>query len=103
VGRLFAVFLDTPNRVARWAFALAWLVTAPLAAYGAVVAWRQDRVAAVAALLPLLALFATVLLFYGSIRFRHSSEPLLVLFAARGLTAMPLLRGSRKRVETAWS
>jgi 4-amino-4-deoxy-L-arabinose transferase-like glycosyltransferase len=86
--RLMAVVLDTPNRPARWAFAAAWLLTAPLAVIGLAAAWKEERAAALAGLLPLLALLAAALIFYGSIRFRHSSEPLLVLFAARGLTAL---------------
>jgi 4-amino-4-deoxy-L-arabinose transferase-like glycosyltransferase len=91
--QLSAVFLDTPNPAARIAFAAAWLFTAPLALAGLVAAWRRNRAEASLALVPLLALLLAALVFYGSIRFRHSTEPLLVLFAARGLTA--LRRGDR--------
>ena len=86
--RLGELFVDTPNTPARIAFAAAWLFTGPLALIGLLVAWRQDRGATGVALLPLLALVLAVLVFYGSIRFRHSTEPILVLFAARGCTAL---------------
>lgn len=91
--QLGAVVLDSPNVAARIAFAAAWLFTAPLALAGVVAAWRRNRVEASLALLPILALLLAALVFYGSIRFRHSTEPLLVLFAARGLTE--LRRGDR--------
>jgi len=92
LGQLGAVFLETPNVPARIAFAAAWLFTGPLALIGLLVVWRQDRGATGIALLPLLALIVAALVFYGSIRFRHSTEPILVLFAARGSTAV-LRRG----------
>jgi len=85
---LGAVFLVTPNAAARVAFAAAWLFTAPLALAGVLVAWRRNRAETALALVPIVALLAAALVFYGSIRFRHSTEPLLVLFAARGLTAL---------------
>jgi hypothetical protein len=86
--QLGAVFLETPNAAARVAFAAAWLFTAPLALAGVVLAWRRNRVETALALVPIFALLVAALVFYGSIRFRHSTEPLLVLFAARGLTAL---------------
>jgi len=97
--RLVALRLVTPNRFARVAFAVAWALVAPLAAVGLWIGWRRHRVAAVVVALPLLALLVTALLFYGSIRFRHSTEPLLVAFAALG--AVQAARRARWRQRSA--
>jgi hypothetical protein len=93
--RLLALRLATPNRLQAMAFAGAWLLVGPLALIGLVSGWRRDRVGTLTAALPLFALLATTLLFYGAIRFRHSSEPILVLFAAQGVAALAALRRSR--------
>ncbi|HEV8631249.1 MAG TPA: glycosyltransferase family 39 protein [Thermoanaerobaculia bacterium] len=92
--RLIALRLATPNRLASSAFAIAWLLVGPLALVGFVGAWRRDRASAMVAGLPLFALVATALLFYGSIRFRHSTEPILVLFAGAGASMLAARLGS---------
>ncbi len=83
--RFVSPFEPTPNRLVFWAFALSWLVTAPWFVAGLVVAWRENRRIALVLVAPLLATSATVIMFYGSIRFRDSIAPVFVALAAGAL------------------
>lgn len=97
--RLSEVFLETPNLPVRWAFAVSWLVTAPFACLGLVVVLRKSVERGLVSALPLLAMIGTSLIFYGSLRFRHSTEPLLVVFAACGAVYLfDLMRGARAQI-----
>ena len=90
--RLISPFEETENRVVWWAFALAWLVTAPWVAAGIVLAWNDDDVVRLVLFAPLLATLATTIVFYGSVRFRDSVIPLLIVLAARGAVALASTR-----------
>jgi len=95
VWRLVSPFEATENRVVWWTFAVAWLFTVPWAVAGIVLALKddRDRIAGGVLLVPLAATLMTTLVFYGSIRFRDSIIPLLVVLAARALVRVaPRLR-----------
>jgi hypothetical protein len=83
--RLVSPFEATPNRPVYYSFAVSWLLTAPFVAYGAFLVFRGHRLAAAVLLTPILATIATTIVFYGSIRFRDSVAPLLLILAAAGL------------------
>ncbi len=84
VGRFVSPFTDTPNRMVRWAFALSWIAVIPLMLIGTWQAWRHARQSTFILLMPVLATFATVVLFYGSVRFRDSIAPLFIAMAGIG-------------------
>jgi hypothetical protein len=86
--RLISPFEETENRVVWWTFAVAWLFTAPWVVAGTILALNDDRLLGAVLLVPLLATLATTMVFYGSIRFRDSVIPLLVVLAARALVAV---------------
>ena len=92
VWRLCAPFPETSHGLVSWAFALAWVWTAPLSGLGLVWAWRrfppEDGHKIWVVFLPVLALLLCSLVFHGSIRYRHSLEPLFVLFGAYGLVGL---------------
>jgi len=92
--RFASPFEATPNRAVFWAFALGWIATAPFILIGAWRVFRQDPSTALVLLLPLVATMLSVVMFYGSIRFRDASAPLLTVLAARGLIDY----GSRQRM-----
>jgi hypothetical protein len=81
--RLVSPFEQTDNVAVWWAFAAAWLLTVPWAAVGLISILRERSVAAAVLLAPLAATVATAVVFYGSIRFRDSVIPLVVVLAAR--------------------
>lgn len=84
LGRFFSPFMDTPNTMVRWAFALSWMAVIPLILLGGWQAWKQARAGMFIFLLPVLTTIATVVLFYGSIRFRDSIAPLFITLAGIG-------------------
>jgi len=95
--RLVSPLESTSNRPVYYAFALAWLVTAPFVAWGALGISRSHPLFAAVLLTPIVGTVATAAVFYGSIRFRDSLAPLLLIFAAaavptalRGLLAFVL-------------
>ena len=88
VVRLGSPFRDTPNRAVYWAFALSWMVAAPLVVAGIFLAWRRNRGATAVLLLPVFAVLATALVFYGSTRFRDSICVVLISFAGVSLSAL---------------
>ncbi len=81
-------FEETQNKAVYWAFALSWLVLAPLALVGIVPAVRWKPLAALVFCVPILATIAAVLAFHGSIRFRDSLTPVLMVFAAATLVRL---------------
>jgi 4-amino-4-deoxy-L-arabinose transferase-like glycosyltransferase len=95
LGRFVSPWVDTPNRIVAWAFALGWFVTAPFLFAGLVLAARVNRPALVVCTVPLLVTVLTVVGFYGSERFRDAVSPLLAIFAT--LAAVALLRLARGR------
>jgi uncharacterized membrane protein len=88
-------FERIPDPLAYWIFALGWILSAPLALAGLVLAWRTRRDAALVLLVPILATFATVIVFYGSARFRDSLSA--VLAVPVGLAADRLIATLRRR------
>jgi hypothetical protein len=86
--RLSSAFEDTPNRPVFWAFAAGWLLTAPWVIAGIILTFRTDKVVAAALLTPVLATVTAAMVFYGSVRFRDSVAPILIVFAARGLVPL---------------
>ncbi len=84
LARFFTPFLDTPNKLVRWAFAISWIAIVPLIIVGARQSWLHNREGLFIFTLPILATVATVVLFYGSIRFRDSIAPLCVTLAGIG-------------------
>jgi hypothetical protein len=82
--RLLTPFEDTPNRVVYWGFALAWIVTVPFLLVGLKESFRQNRAETFVLMVPVWAVLLCTLVFYGSVRFRHTAEPMLMMFAALG-------------------
>jgi hypothetical protein len=64
------------------------LFVLPFVIYGVMVCWHQDTEATVILLLPILATVLSTLVFYGLIRFRDSTAPILAILAASGLAAL---------------
>lgn len=89
--RFFWPVAETSNVAVRWAFALGWLSMAPWLVVGLVSGWRRERNMTVVLLLPVLATLATVVIFYGTDRFRDSCVPALIPLASLGLVRV--LRG----------
>jgi len=83
--RLLTPFEATENNAVYWIFALGWPVAAVFVLIGIVMAFRRNRIVTWIILTPILATIVTALIFYGSIRFRDSVAPLLLVFAAVGL------------------
>ena len=88
IRNILGVFLETDNRTTCLSFAAAWLITGPFVLLGLVLLLRSRPFEGIVAMSPLLALLATTLIFYGSIRFRQSAEPTLVMVAAHGASVM---------------
>ena len=79
---------DVGEERARWAVwsgIAAFLVLAPLAAFGAVGVTRRVRALLLA---PMVVVLVTTVLFYGAHRIRSSAEPTLVVLAAVGAVAL---------------
>jgi 4-amino-4-deoxy-L-arabinose transferase-like glycosyltransferase len=85
LARLLSPFEDSSNRVVFWVLAAAWICTAPFMLVGLIRVVRRDRRTAMVLLAPILATVVSALVFYGSVRFRDSMAPLLVVLAASGL------------------
>ena len=83
--RLVWPFSDTPNLAVRWAFALGWMALAPFLLVGVVQGVRRAAGPAMVLALPVMATVATVVIYYGSDRFRDSCAPALLVFASLGL------------------
>ena len=90
-------FEPIPNPLAYWIFGLAWLASVPLVLCGLWLAWRERRSAALVLLLPLVATLVTVLVFYGSGRFRDSVSPMLA--PAVGLALARITSALRRRAD----
>jgi 4-amino-4-deoxy-L-arabinose transferase-like glycosyltransferase len=93
IVRLVSPFEPTPNRVVFWLFGLSWLLTAPWVAAGVWLLFRRHRPVPLFLLAPVVAALLTTVVFYGSIRFRDSMIPILIVFAAYGLTEAASLLG----------
>ena len=103
LGRFVSPFLETPNKTVRWAFALAWIAVIPFIFIGSWQAWKNAKAASFIFLMPILATIATIVLFYGSIRFRDSIAPLFITMAGIGaakvLSMIASLRGVKVDAE----
>jgi 4-amino-4-deoxy-L-arabinose transferase-like glycosyltransferase len=98
--RLVEPFERTPNHAVAISFAIAWLVTGPLALLGLIGLWRQDRPAFLVLAAPLGATVATTIVFYGSIRFRDSVAPFFVIAAAWFACTCARWRSGRRGEDT---
>ena len=83
--RFVSPVAGTPNRIVAWTFALSWLAILPFIFWGASVMWKKARDGAIIIALPTLATIATVVMFYGSVRFRDSIAPLFITAAGIGV------------------
>ncbi|GAB4109138.1 MAG: hypothetical protein Kow00105_17550 [Phycisphaeraceae bacterium] len=83
--RMVSPFRDTDNRLVKLAFAAGWLGVGPWVMFGLLIAVRQSPASAFTLLLPILAVVASVIIFYGSDRFRDSVAPVFVIPAAYGM------------------
>jgi 4-amino-4-deoxy-L-arabinose transferase-like glycosyltransferase len=70
------------ERWASWAGIVSFWLLAPIAAFGATITRRRDRVVL---LIPVLIALATTILIYGGHRIRSSAEPSIVILAAIAL------------------
>ena len=86
--RLISPFEETENRVVWWVFGVTWLFTAPWVVAGMVLALKDGRTIVAVLLVPLMATLVTTIVFYGSIRFRDSVIPLLVVLAGRAMVEL---------------
>ena len=98
VFRFLTPFETTPNRAVYWTFASAWMLTLPLVLVGLWLAYRESVCCTMVLLAPILATLGTVLVFYGSIRFRDSVSPLLVIPA--GITLSRVFSRLRPRLSS---
>jgi 4-amino-4-deoxy-L-arabinose transferase-like glycosyltransferase len=87
IVRLLSPWEATPNRPVYWSFALSWLFTTPWVIAGIWLSMKANRRSALVLLAPVLATLAVTVVFYGSIRFRDSMIPILVVFASRAFVA----------------
>jgi 4-amino-4-deoxy-L-arabinose transferase-like glycosyltransferase len=85
--RLLSPFETTPNRPVFWSFAVSWLVTAPWVGAGIWLSVKARSRPGLVLLAPVAATLAVTLVFYGSIRFRDSMIPILVVFASHAVVA----------------
>jgi len=83
--RFVSPLSDTPNVAVFWSFAIAWSVTLPLAVFGVIAAFFHEPSSAAVLLLPVLAMLATTIVFYGLDRYRDSLSPVFVIFACYGV------------------
>jgi hypothetical protein len=84
--RLIGPPAEVANGAVYWAFLAAWTLTGPLTLVGFVVSWRRSAAAATALLIPVLVTVTTVVIFYGSERFRDGIAPILVVYATLGVS-----------------
>jgi hypothetical protein len=82
VWRLVTPFEATGNRAVYWAFAVSWMLVAPLATAGLILAARQRPMETLLIASPLTAALVATILFYGCIRFREAVSPAFLIFAA---------------------
>ena len=94
--RHFSPFRDTSNRAVYWTFALGWIVLAPLLVAGCVILWRRAQAGGLLVLAPIASTLITVVIFYGSVRFRDAEAALQVVPAA---AAFELLLPRRWRTQ----
>jgi hypothetical protein len=95
--RLIGPPAEVANGAVYKAFLIGWLATAPFALLGFVVSWYRSPTAAVALVVPVLVTIATVVVFYGSERFRDGIAPVIVVYATTG--AATLMRFQPKSAE----
>jgi len=82
IGRLVTPFPRTENKVVYWSEAAAWVVLAPLCAFGVVRWWRERRGDLLVMLLPIAVTLAVAVVFFAIVRYRNALSPILVVFAA---------------------
>lgn len=86
--RFISPFPKTDNKIVQWMFGLSWIAVAPLVVLGLGVSWRQRRQESWVLVLPILATMFSVVIFYGSVRFRDSCAPVFIPLAAYGLVCL---------------
>jgi 4-amino-4-deoxy-L-arabinose transferase-like glycosyltransferase len=99
--RLIGPPAEVANGAVYRAFLAGWLITGPFALIGFIVSWRWSKTAATALLIPVLVTVVTVVIFYGSERFRDGIAPVLVVYATAGVFALlRAARGGARQEET---
>jgi 4-amino-4-deoxy-L-arabinose transferase-like glycosyltransferase len=83
--RLISPFHDTPNTMVFWSFAVSWIVTLPFVIFGLISLFRERNGTLFVLIIPILMTLMSVIVFYGSIRFRDFISPIFIIFAAIGL------------------
>jgi 4-amino-4-deoxy-L-arabinose transferase-like glycosyltransferase len=86
LGRFLSPIKDTPNTMVKLSFAVAWILTIPFIGIGVWQTIKRNRTATFVALIPVAITFATVIIFYGSVRFRDSLAPLFIAATGVGIT-----------------
>ncbi len=89
--RLITPFEETSNRGVYWAFALSWLIMAPLSIMGLRELRQRDPWLWGMLVWQGLAVLASVVVFYGAVRFRHVLDPCLIATTALGLQVLARL------------
>ena len=100
LGRFLSPFMATPNQTVRWAFALSWIAVIPFMLLGGWQIWNRAKSKAFIFFLPIAATFATVVSFYGSIRFRDSIAPLFITMAGIGAAKLLAMIAGLRAVKT---
>lgn len=100
LGRFLSPFMATPNQTVRWAFALSWIAVVPFMLIGGWQIWKRAKSKAFIFFLPIAATFATVVSFYGSIRFRDSIAPLFITMAGIGAAKLLAMIAGLRAVKT---
>ena len=77
---------ETPNRLLRLVFAIAWCVAGPLFLMGAVMEWKRNWHRCQLLGLAVWVTLGTTFVFYGSIRFRDAIAPVYLTFASVAAT-----------------
>lgn len=85
VFRLVTPWEETTNKKIYWAFAISWLLLIPFVLIGFRTLRKTDGPLFTMISLLVTVTLVTTLVFYGSTRFRHSIEPVLVILGVAGL------------------
>jgi len=85
--RLVSLSPGTDNTLLRRAWAVGWLVTAPLCSVGLVLAWKRNRTGFWIVSAHIGGVLLLTLLFCGTVRYRHTVNPELAGLAGLALAA----------------
>ncbi len=86
IARLFWVYSETDNETVDRAFRISWMCLFSFVLLGGFLAIRRRTLQLGIIIVPIAATFLTAIAFYGCSRFRHGIAPILVIFAAVGIS-----------------